>query len=84
LAKVILKYTVSETSKIKNLIFISFWLQHVPVNLKGSRIKKDASLKSGAVKVELTAIIGEMSAAVFLISPTVCENLIYSFVSFAA
>jgi len=84
LAKVILKCTVSETSKIKSLIFISFWLQHVPVNLKGSRITKDASLKSGAVKAEITAIIGEMSAAASLISPAMCGNLIYSFVSFAA
>ena len=54
------------------------------MNLKGSRITKDASLKSGAVKVELTAIIREMSAAASLISPAMCGNLIYSFVSFAA
>jgi len=54
------------------------------VNLKGSRITKDASLKSGAVKAEITAIIGEMSAAASLISPAMCGNLIYSFVSFAA
>lgn len=64
--------TPLKSTPLKNVMFISAWLRHVPVNLKGSQITKDASLKSGAVKVELTAIIGEMSVAVSLISPTMC------------
>ena len=84
-----LKYTAAEITplsrkSLKNLMFISFWLRHVPVILQGSRITKDAPLKSGAVKVELTARIGEMSAAVSFLSPTMCENLIYSFISLAS
>jgi len=75
--------TPLKSTPLKIVMFINLWLRHVPVNLKGSQITKGASLKSGAVKVELTVIIGEMSVAAALISPTVCEYLIYSFVSFA-
>jgi hypothetical protein len=54
------------------------------VNLTGSQITKDASLKSGAVKVQLTARIGEMSTAVSLISPDLCKNIMHFFITFAA
>jgi len=46
---------------LKNLMLISFWLRHVSVNLKENQITKHTSLKSRAVKVELMAIIWEIS-----------------------
>jgi len=49
------------------------------VHLVGFITKKFVTMHS-----HMNVKIGAMSAAVSLISPTMCENLIYSFVSFAA